>query len=158
VHHHGEDQRADPLERYFVSKAIVLGVSLVIVVAYCFSTQRTDPADLPGVALDSPFLLDMERAAFAAAFVAGAAVFLVRGWAGHFPSKFSTSGAEYGDWSRVDDVSGSSEDVREEVAELWASQAGITITMQTALDDLASEVRALDERLSVTSSRQDDML
>jgi len=92
---HGRGERMDPLERRFVGKVIVLGVLIVVAIAFVFSTQRADPAHLPGVALDSPLLLDMERAAVVAALVVGAAVFLIRGWVGYFPSKLSTTGAEY---------------------------------------------------------------
>jgi len=95
----GRRERADPLERRFVGRVLVLGVLVVVAIAFAFSAQRMDPARLPGVALDSPFLLDLERAAVAAALVVGTAVFLIRGWGGYFPSKISTTGAEYATWS-----------------------------------------------------------
>jgi len=107
-----QGRAGSPLERRFVGKAIVLGVLIIVIVAFIFSAQRADPVRLPGVALDSPFLLDLERAAVVAALVVSAAVFLIRGWAGYFPSKLCTTGAEYGNWLRVDDASGSSEHPR----------------------------------------------
>jgi len=139
---HGTKERTDPLERRFVGKAIVLAVLLVVVVAFAFSTRRADPVDLPGVALDSPFLLDMERAAVVAALVAGATVFSIRGWAGYFPSKLSTTGAEYEGWRGVDESSGSDEELRREVAALRAHQVDFARMTYEVLDEVAADIGA----------------
>lgn len=149
----------DPLEERFVGKAIVLGLLLIIVAAFEISTRQADPARLPGVALGSPFLLDMERALVAAALVVSAAVFLIRGWAGYFPSKLSTTGAEYREWPSVSNVSVGSEDLRMEVADLRAHQLAVSVATQAALDGLAAEVRAQDTRTRRSpKDNQDDML
>jgi hypothetical protein len=50
-----------------------------------------------------PGLLHVERALVLGAAMAGTLIFLVRGWAGYFPSKITTSGAEY-PYRPVDDL------------------------------------------------------
>jgi hypothetical protein len=157
---HGTGERTDPLEQRFVGKSIVLAVLLVVVVAFVFSARRPDPVPLPGVALDSPFLLDMERAAVVAAFVVGATVFLIRGWVGYFPSKLSTTGAEYESWRGVDETSGGGDGVRGEVAALWAHQVDFARMAYEVLDEVVADIDALHDRIpqSTEASKEADML
>jgi hypothetical protein len=143
----GRGERADPLERRFVGKAIVLGVLVGVVVAFVFSAQRADPVHLPGVALDSPFLLDMERAAVVAALVVGAAVFLIRGWVGYFPSKLFTTGAEYATRSTAERTAANGQEAIDVLAEIklervaMAESVGEDIrALELKVDALASEV------------------
>jgi hypothetical protein len=139
---------------------VVLVAGLTAFLVLTVSAAGGVPAALPGIALGSPALLHVERALLVGASVAAGGIFVIRGWAGYFPSKLSTNGAEYGDWTRVDDVSGSSEDVREEVADLWAHQLAIARMMQAVRDDLAREVGSLDVRNAhrTAPSDQEDML
>jgi hypothetical protein len=144
---HGTRERTDPLERRFVGKAIVLAVLLVAIVAFVFSARRPDPVHLPGVALDSPFLLDMERAAVVAALVAGATVFSIRGWAGYFPSKLSTTGAEYEGWRGIGKTSDGGDVVHGEVSALWANQVDFARMTREVLDEFAADIDALNSRI-----------
>lgn len=86
---------ADPLARRLTGRLLVASALLVAVAVFAASAGRDDRAPLPGVALGSPLLLDLERALLAAALFAAAAIFAIRGWSGYFPAKFSATGAEY---------------------------------------------------------------
>jgi hypothetical protein len=144
----GRGERADPLERRFIGKAIVLGVLVVVVVAFVFSAQRADPVHLPGVALDSPFLLDMERAAVVAALVVGAAVFLVRGWVGYFPSKLSTSGAEYPSLPGLDRALSGAEEIASEISVLRERQRGTAAETREAVEEQNRRIDALEAHVT----------
>lgn len=145
---HDRGERADPLERRFVGKVIVLGVLIVVAVAFVFSAQRADPVDLPGVALDSPFLLDVERAALVAALVAGAAVFVIRGWVGYFPSKFSTTGAEYSSLPGLDRALSGAEEIASEISVLRERQRGAGIETREIVAEQDRRIAALEARVT----------
>lgn len=50
---------------------------------------------MPSIALGSSLVLALERAALVGALLGLMGIFLLRGWSGYFPSKVSTTGAEY---------------------------------------------------------------
>jgi hypothetical protein len=85
----------DPLERLGSRRLIVITTAVVAVGAFLGSATSDVPSALPGIALRSPVLLHVERSLLVGAAVAGALIFLLRGWEGYFPLKLSTSGAEY---------------------------------------------------------------
>ena len=155
---HDRGERADPLERRFVGKAIVLGVLVVVAVAFALSAQRADPVHLPGVALDSPFLLDMERAAVVAALVVSAAVFLIRGWAGYFPSKLSTTGAEYPSLPGLDRALSGAEEIAAEMYVLRERQRAAAAETREVIEEQNRRIDALEAlvaRLEGASDRDD---
>lgn len=138
-------RRIDPLEGPRSRRLVVLATLAVMNVAFLLSAQRRDPDQLPGIALDSPFLLDLERAAVVGAVVASVLIFSIRGWRGYFPSKLSTGGAEYGALPSVTEVSESSEEVRSALEDLKARQAA-----------LARATRQAFSRVEKASDQADD--
>lgn len=88
-------RRVDPLERIWHGRAVVLVIASAVFVSMVASAAGGTPSELPGIALGSPALLHLERALLVGAAIAGSSIFLTRGWAGYFPSKLSTAGAEY---------------------------------------------------------------
>jgi hypothetical protein len=86
-----EEERLDPLERLWRGRAVVVVAGLTVISVLVISAKGDVPSDLPGVALGSPTLLHIERALLVGASIAGSFIFLIRGWAGYFPSEFSTT-------------------------------------------------------------------
>jgi hypothetical protein len=127
-------RRSDPLERHQNRKLVVL--------------------------VDSPFLLDLERAVVVSGVVAVLLIFAIRGWAGYFPSKLSTTGAEYGDWPSIDDVSEGGEDTSGAVTEIREDQLALARATWKALSALVADIDALEGRISQhrRMTDQDDML
>jgi hypothetical protein len=85
----------DPLtNRYaaFLVTAVLLGV---VVASLLVAFNQVKPKSLPGVALGSLAILHIEQAAVVALAVTVLVVFLFRAAFGYFPSKVSTSGAEW---------------------------------------------------------------
>lgn len=58
-----DGQKVDPLRRRRLGRFVIVVTLLVAGIAFFLSAGRTDPNPLPGIALDSPFLLDLERKA-----------------------------------------------------------------------------------------------
>src|SRR5680860_1283885 len=140
---HFDDWRSDPLERPRSRRLVVVAPLLGAGLAFVSSSRRRDPSELPGVALDWPLLLDLERAVIVGAIVAILMIFAIRGWRGYFPSKLSTNGAEYGHWPSAESVSRSSEETSRALADLRVRQAAIARALQRAIDDLAMEMNDL---------------
>lgn len=122
-------------------------VLLAAIVAFIASAQQADFVPLPGVALGSSFLLDMERAAVAAALVVGAAVFLTRGWAGYFPSKLTTTGAEYAARSSVEGTANVGDEAIGALAEVKSDNVMLASSMYDDLRGLELKVDALAREL-----------
>jgi hypothetical protein len=94
--------------------ALALILALVFGVALRESIVLGTPDRLPGVALESPALLDMIRAVVATGLVGGLLVVLIRGAFGHWPLELSTTGVKYAEV--VVSESELAQDVRDVVA------------------------------------------
>ncbi len=70
------------------SRAWLLAIPSVYVVAVVGSALYGTPAKLPGVALGLPLLLDLERAASVLAVTAGVLIFALLTSRGHLPTQF----------------------------------------------------------------------
>lgn len=137
-----EEERLDPLERLWRGRAVVLVAGLTVLLVFAVSAAGGAPSDLPGVALGSPALLHIERALLVGASIAGSFIFLIRGWAGYFPSKFSTTGAEYLARS-------SANNAIEQGDELAEAVAGMRRRHLALVESLRTDIRALEQRMSV---------
>jgi hypothetical protein len=138
-----EEQHRDPLRAPLGRRLVVIVALFTLGVAFVLSSQRDDPRRLPGVALDSPLLLDLERAAVIGAIAAGVLIFAIRGWHGYFPSKLSTSGAEYGDWSSTADLA----EVNATVVALANEYVASAHATRETLERVASEISDRDDML-----------
>lgn len=141
------NRKPDPLENEILAKVVAGTTFVVMVVAYYFSAQQADARKLPAVALDSPFLFDLERAVLVAALFAASLIFLVRGWHGYYPSKVSTTGAEYPDREAVEMVTKGSDATATAVEELRTGQLEIAKAARDDFDLLKRELRSLEQRL-----------
>jgi hypothetical protein len=139
----GSAHRDDPLERAWHRRLVVLATALVVLVGLVSSAVSGSPSTLPGIALGSPALLHLERSLVAGAATAGALIFILRGWAGYFPSKLSTSGAEYGERPSLADLS-----------ELSAAVADL----RSSYMDTAQATREVLEHVAGGTNDKDDML
>lgn len=151
-----DGQKVDPLRHRRLGRFVILVTLLVAGIAFLLSAGRTDPNPLPGIALDSPFLLDLERAAVVSAVMSGFMIFAFRGWDGYFPSKLSTSGAEYGDQG-IGKASETSRDLGREVTDLTGHQLLLARATRDALNDLVGEIDSIKQQLPQTR-KDDDML
>jgi len=122
-------------------------------VALVLSAKSDDELPLPAVALNSSILLDLERAVLVGAMVAATFVFLTRGWAGHFPSKLSTTGAEYPSPVVLAEFNKSDADTTSSARELRARQAALTDGFQI----VAQRLVRLESELRQTSNRDDTL-
>jgi hypothetical protein len=151
-----ERQPTDPLRLRWIARLVVLATLVVAGVAYVLSADRPDPDRIPGIALDSPFLLDLERAVVVSALLAALLMFAIRGWDGYFPSKLSTTGAEYADRNATD-VSESATRLAQEVRELSDRQISSAEVMHMALERMTDDIETLRAERSGTTEG-DDML
>lgn len=140
----------DPLAHRLTSRLIVLATLVVTCAAFVGSATSTDPDEIPSVALGSRLLLDVERAVLSAALVSGCLVFLIRGWGGYFPTRLSTTGAEY---SAVSQIAQSGRDAAEVVQTL---ELQLREVMQGVTDRVAAVERELSRKASM--SDEADML
>ena len=135
----------DPLEGPWRGRMIVLAAGLTSLLVFSASAFSGAPPTVPGIALGSSALLHLERSLVVGAGIAGALIFLVRGWAGYFPSKLSTTGAEYearpsrraaeNDDAVLDAVT----EIRSEGVELAESMSNDIRALQLQVDALANE-------------------
>lgn len=88
--------------------------------------------------------------------MSGFMIFAIRGWDGYFPSKLSTSGAEYGERG-FGDASETSRNLGREVTDLTGDQLLLARATRKAVDDLVSEIDAIKQQLP-RPSKDDDML
>jgi hypothetical protein len=109
-------------------------------VALITGRQAGDPCVLPAVALGSSLLLVLERAVAVGALLAGTAVFLLRGWNGYFPSKVSTTGAEYAVPAVLSQLASSDSVAAVAIAEVEEREEAF----RRNLDGLAARVEALE--------------
>ena len=72
----------------------------------------------------------------------------MRGWAGYFPSKLSTTGAEYTERSMADKVIGSGDEAAVAIEDLERRQAVVFGTVDEKLAVLGEQLIAFDERLA----------
>jgi hypothetical protein len=133
----------DPLEGVWHGRFVVLLTAGAVLVSLVVSAAGGTPPELPGIALDSPALLHLERALVVGAVIAGSSIFLIRGWAGYFPSKLSTTGAEYANWSTVERVEGVSQVATSAVEALRGDQLAINRTMFGKLNEVQQELRQM---------------
>lgn len=139
--------KTDPLENTTLARILAGSAVAVGVAAFYLSTQRDDPKQLPGVALDSPFLFDLERAIVVAALLAAALIFLVRGWNGYYPSKLSTTGAEYPEREAVEKATAGSADTLEAAEALRQEQLSFASAAREDYNRLKEELNALEQRI-----------
>jgi hypothetical protein len=132
--------RTDPLERLGSRRVIVVAAVGLAAVAFIGSAASEVPVTLPGVALGSSGLLHLERSLIVGAAVAGALIFLLRGWQGYFPSKLSTNGAEYGVLSVASDAVRNEDDISEALARVERGRHALT-------DSLREDIRTLERRV-----------
>ena len=152
-----QGQPNDPLELRWPGRIVVLVTGLVSLLVFTASATSDAPSDLPGVALGAASVLHLERALVVGAVVAGAFIFLVRGWAGYFPSKLSTTGAEYA--TRASDMGAAATDdaAIDALAEIRTERVAMVKSLRT-------DLRALELKLEAEVARRrlaqptDDML
>jgi len=140
-------QGTDPLESVRHGRVVVVVIAAAVFVALVLSAAGGTPSELPGIALGSPALLHLERALIVGAAIAGSSIFLTRGWAGYFPSKLSTTGAEYADRSTVERVEGITHVATSAIDDLRADQVAINRTMFGKLSDVQRELRQTSTRV-----------
>jgi hypothetical protein len=97
----------DPLENKWVSVtlalALLLGFSAIVTLSWVLGA----PKQLPAVALGSPVVLHLLRAALITALIGAVALVLARGAFGHWPMeaggvKYSAPAVE--DWTQIEEV------------------------------------------------------
>jgi hypothetical protein len=137
--------RTDPLERLGSRRAIVVATVALAAVAFVGSAVSAMPVALPGIALGSSALLHVERSLMVGAAVAGALIFLLRGWQGYFPSKLSTSGAEYAARSVVSEAAQNEDDIGEVLA-------GVESGRRALADSLREDIRTLERKLDMLAN------
>lgn len=81
--------------------------------------------------------------------VAGVLIFLLRGWEGYFPSKLSTSGAEYVGRSTVSDAAQNEDDISETLARMGRERLALA-------SSLREDIRTLERRVDLLSSREEE--
>jgi hypothetical protein len=145
----------DPLERRRVARAVVLISLIAAGFVHWLGVDAEFHEGLPGIALGSPFLLHAERALVLAVGITALLMFAVRGWAGYFPSKITTSGAEY-PHRPVDEVLKSGEAVYDEIVDLKKVHKALAEGTHARLDGFEREITTL--RAQVDGQRIDDML
>lgn len=133
----------DPLERRHIARAVVLAALVAAGLTLWLGVDGEFHDGLPGIALGSPFLLHVERALALVAGIAALLMFAVRGWAGYFPSKISTGGAEYFDRSAAGEAAESWNAVYDEIDRLNATYRGLAGSTQARLDEVEHDVGAL---------------
>jgi hypothetical protein len=131
----------DPLEDAGRGRAVVLVTCLSVALALTVSIASEAPSALPGIALGASALLHFERALVVGALIAGASIFLIRGWVGYFPSKISTAGAEYA----VDEMNNGNELATAAVEALRIEQLAINRTVLDRLGDLGRRIEAITD-------------
>lgn len=103
------------------------------------------------MALDSPFLFDLERAIVVAAIVAAVLIFTIRAWHGYYPSKLSTTGAEYPEREAVEQVARGSADTIAAVEALRGEQLKIATAARDDYERLSKELNSLEQRIQSDS-------
>jgi hypothetical protein len=135
--------RHDPLEADTIARAIAGATLIGMASAVALSVTAAAPDQLPGIALGSPALLHLERALLVGGIVGAALMFLVRGWAGYYPSKLSTTGAEYPSLLALEQATESN---RETVEALVALQS----QHEEFAEQTARHIEALEERIETS--------
>lgn len=151
------DSRKDPLERRELARATVVIVLVAAAATFALSIVAGVPRRLPGVALGSPFVLHAERAIAVGGIVAALLVFAVRGWAGYFPSRISTGGAEYLGPPPVVEVAEGGDAVYQEIERLSQVHTDLAARTQERLAEIERELAVTRTAVDDHGSR-DDML
>lgn len=141
------DFKSDPLENKTLARLVAGSSVIALGFGFYLSADRADPKKLPGVALDSPFLFDLERAFVIGALFAATLIFLIRGWNGYYPSKVSTTGAEYPEREAVEQVTKGSDVTTAAVEAMRAQQLEIAKAARDDFNLLKGELNALEERI-----------
>lgn len=126
----------DPLRRPWVARSVTVFVLATAGAALALSISAGAPRELPDVALSSPALFHLQRAAIVTAGAALLALFAVRAFAGYFPQKLSTTSAE---WPATKAVAES-------------SQAALSAA--SSIQDLGKVVEQLGAELASHKARQ----
>jgi hypothetical protein len=156
-----ERERLDPLERIWRGRAVGLVAGLTVLLVFVISAKSHAPSDLPGIALGSPALLHTERALLTGAAVAVSFIFLIRGWAGYFPSKLSTTGAEYATWSSAEKALRIGDEAIDMLAEARLERVAMAKSVGEDIRALELKVEALAsgaERVERPTANIDDMV
>lgn len=137
----------DPLERPRVARLVVLAALLGSALALLGLESRFHQG-LPGVALGSPFLLQVERILVVGAAVSGLLIFAIRGWAGYFPSKLSATGAEYAARAAVVDSVRNEDEIAELLAGLDADRTALAHLLLGDIWGLGQRIDKIEARYS----------
>lgn len=137
------DEPRDPLELRWHGRAVVLVTALTSLLVLVASASGGGPSVLPGIALGSPALLHLERALVVGALVAGACIFTIRGWVGYFPSKLSTTGAEYATRPSIERAATNYDEAIDALAEIGAEHIAMAESMGEDVRAVELEVEAL---------------
>ena len=151
------DDDRDPLEQRYVARAIVLIALVATGLGSWLGIDGKFHDGLPGIALGSPFLIHVERALVVGAGIAAILMFAVRGWAGYFPAKISTSGAEYFRRPALDEIVESEVAAHDEILRLEAIQERLARSTRLRLDGLDREIASM-KRQRARNRSTDDML
>lgn len=145
----------DPLERIWHGRAVVLLTTGTVLVALGLGAAGGAPTALPGVALGSPALLHVERALVLGAGMASTFIFLIRGWVGYFPSKLSTTGAEYAARATADKATENAGEVAAALAEIKLEHLTTTESVDRDIDMLRQGLRVLGAEVGLGSDIDD---
>jgi hypothetical protein len=88
-------QQRDPLQHPAVARSVTACIAVVAGISVWLSVRAGAPSALPDIALSSPALFHLQRAAVPALAAAFVALFGVRAATGYFPQKVSTTSAEW---------------------------------------------------------------
>jgi hypothetical protein len=152
------DERSDGGEPQGISR--LAGDERLAAVALALSLVAGAPSTLPDVALSSPALLHVERAAVATIAVALLALFAVRAMAGYFPQKLSTTSAEWpatvvAATSQASvEVAGGVQELRETVTALGARLDALGVDLDEHEAQRLAERAALVQLLADATNEQ----
>jgi hypothetical protein len=150
----------DPLRRPWIARTVTGVILGAAAVALALSLVAGAPSTLPDVALSSPALLHVERAAVATIAVALLALFAVRAMAGYFPQKLSTTSAEWpatvvAATSQASvEVAGGVQELRETVTALGARLDALGVDLDEHEAQRLAERAALVQLLADATNEQ----
>lgn len=148
-------RRIDPLEGAWHGRAVVLVVASAVFAALVVSAADGTPSPLRGIALGSPGLLHLERALVVGAVIAGSCIFLTRGWAGYFPSKLSTAGAEYAALTTAENAAQNAGELAAAVAEIKIDHLAMTESANHDINKVRQGLRVLGQEIGLGSDIDD---
>jgi hypothetical protein len=145
----------DPLTNRYAAVLVTAVLLGVVVASLLVAFSQARPRSLPGVALGSLAILHIEQAAVVALAVTILVVFLFRAAFGYFPSKVSTSGAEW--------TSGAATAIALSNKVASGTEETISVLNSVTDDQFELDERLRDQRealraIGLTTNRQGDRL